>query len=121
MTVGFSMSATLGDLDNDLDNDLYVSNMASTAANRVLAMPGDPTEDRRAGGDLGRIRAEMSKGNTVLLADGGALVDVSDASGARAASWAWGAALLDYDCDGDLDIHCLNGFWTVGQDDGRDL
>lgn len=114
---GFSMSATWGDLDGDLDLDLYVSNMASTAAKRIAAMPGDPNQ----GGKVDAMRRKMSKGNTIVLAQNGELVEAADERGARGASWAWGTALFDYDADGDLDIQCLNGFWSNAADDGRDL
>lgn len=114
---GFSMSATWGDLDGDLDLDLYVSNMASTAAKRIAAMPGDPNQ----GGKIDAMRRKMSKGNTIVLAQNGQLTEAADERGARAASWAWGTALFDYDADGDLDIQCLNGFWSNAADDGRDL
>ena len=33
---------------------------------------------------------------------------------ARDAAWAWGTAILDLECDGDLDIGVLNGFLTHG-------
>ena len=112
---GFSMSATWADLDGDLDLDLYVSNMSSTAAQRVATMPGE------AVGELDALRLSMSKGNTLLLAEDGRLVEAGDERGAREADWAWGTALFDYDADGDLDVHCLNGFLSSGSDDGRDL
>jgi len=117
---GFSMSATWADLDGDLDLDLYVSNMSSTAANRVRQQPGNPNE-AELGIDLDDVRRRMSKGNTIVLNQDGAFVEAGAEHGAKGASWAWGTALFDYDADGDLDIHCLNGFWTKGLDDGRDL
>ncbi|MFT5285688.1 MAG: hypothetical protein ACI8TQ_001853 [Planctomycetota bacterium] len=120
--IGFSMSATWGDLDGDLDNDLYVSNMSSTAAKRVVAMGGDPNQSEELGMDLNSIRLRMSKGNTIYMqGEDNMLAEGTSEQGARGASWAWGTALFDYDCDGDIDIHCVNGFWTQGADDGRDL
>ncbi len=119
---GFSMSATWTDLDGDLDNDLYVSNMASTAANRVRQMGGDPTQSEMAGMDINEVRRRMSKGNTIYMqGDDNKLTEGDPAQGARGASWAWGTAIFDYDCDGDVDIQCVNGFWSQGSDDGRDL
>lgn len=120
--IGFSMSATWSDLDGDLDNDLYVSNMASTAAQRVSAMGGDPTQSETVGMDMNAIRRKMSKGNTIYMqGEDNRLAEGSPDQGARGASWAWGTAIFDYDCDGDVDIHCVNGFWSQGSDDGRDL
>ena len=117
---GFSMSATWADLDGDLDLDLYVSNMSSTAANRVRGLPGNP-EEARLPVNLNDFRRRFSKGNTIAFNRDGILVEAEAELGAKNALWAWGTALFDYDCDGDLDIHCLNGFWTRGVDDGRDL
>ncbi|MDE0895607.1 MAG: VCBS repeat-containing protein [Planctomycetota bacterium] len=120
--IGFSMSATWSDLDGDLDNDLYVSNMASTAAQRVSAMAGDPTQSETIGMDMNAVRLKMSKGNTIYMqGEDNRLAEGSSDQGARGASWAWGTAVFDYDCDGDVDIHCVNGFWSQGADDGRDL
>ena len=118
---GFSMSATWADLDNDLDNDMYVSNMASTAANRVRAAAGDSSQDERIGRDINSIRADMSRGNAIMWNNDGELLEADKSYGAKGASWAWGTGVFDYDCDGDIDIHVVNGFWTEGADDGRDL
>jgi hypothetical protein len=117
---GFSMSATWGDMDGDLDQDLYVSNMSSGAANRIRRQAGDPAEAQLAY-DLDDIRRWMTKGNTLALNEGGRLVEAGPERGAKDGHWAWGTALFDYDCDGDVDVHCLNGFLTEGVDDGRDL
>ncbi len=117
INAGFSMSATWADLDGDGDRDMYVSNMSSTAANRVAAMPGDPGQ----GAGVNDLRRKMSKGNTVVLFQDGRMVEAGEDHGGKDANWAWGTALSDFDCDGDLDIQCVNGFWSQGADDGRDL
>lgn len=113
---GFSMSATFGDLDGDAVPDLYVSNMSSTAAGRILH-----TSSATGQADpLDALRRQLSRGNTVYLAREGG-VGAAPSTGAENANWAWGTALVDYDSDGDLDIHCLNGFQSRGRDDGLDL
>ncbi len=116
----FSMSATWADLDGDLDLDMYVSNMESVDVRRMERLPGhaasEPWERE--------LRDLMSRGNTVLIQEDGdagtTLVEAPDSAGARNAKWAWGTALFDWDEDGDVDIHCVNGFKSIGIDDGRD-
>ena len=118
---GFSMSATFCDLDNDLDLDMYVSNMSSTAANRVLKMSKEESQPADLSKDINDIRRRMSKGNTIMTQEGGKLVEAPGSQGGKSSGWAWGTGIFDYDDDGDLDIHCVNGFWSQGADDGRDL
>ncbi len=120
IATGFSMSATWADLDGDLDLDMYVSNMESVEARRLERLPGNAeTEPWER-----ELREMMSSGNTVLLqeqvGDERVLVEAPDAAGGRDAKWAWGAVVFDWDEDGDLDIQCVNGFFSVGIDDGRD-
>ena len=95
--------------------------MASTAANRVRAAAGDSSQDERIGRDINSIRADMSRGNAIMWNNDGELLEADKSYGAKGASWAWGTGVFDYDCDGDIDIHVVNGFWTEGADDGRDL
>lgn len=116
---GFSMSAMWVDLDGDQDLDMYVSNMASVEASRALVMPG------AGANDLARETLRvMSKGNTVLFQEGEgearSLREGADERGGRGAAWAWGIAVFDHDLDADLDVACVNGFWSSGIDDGRD-
>ncbi len=117
---GFSMSATFADLNGDGAQDLYVSNMASTAARRIWRQADAQVAWKEAAPDLSALWRRMSKGNTVSLGASGRLV-AQAGTGAEEAKWAWGAGVFDYDCDGDLDIHVLNGFFSRGRDDGRDL
>lgn len=113
---GFSMSAWWADLDGDLDLDMYVSNMHAVDVARLGAMAGDPNESN----DLKDLINTMSKGNTVMRGQEGDMVEGANSLGGRDAEWAWGTAIFDPDCDGDLDIHVLNGFISGGVDDGRD-
>ena len=117
LSTGFSMSAMWKDLDGDDDNDMYVSNMSSTAASRLLAMPGAPAE----GSYLRKIMEMLSRGNSLLIYDGDTLAEAPLEQGGVDANWAWGTVIFDYDCDGDLDIGCLNGWVSAGDNDGRDL
>jgi len=113
---GFSMSAFWADLDGDLDLDMYVSNMSSRDADRIRTLGGAHGEPAR----VPEVRRVMSKGNTLVLNGDGGLHEAASELGGRDAEWAWGTALFDPDCDGDLDVHVLNGFLSNGADDGRD-
>ncbi len=105
---GNGMGVSWADFDGDLRLDLYISNMQSFAGNRITRLENFPgTADQRA------LYRRFSKGNTLLQNQGdGTFEDVTEASGAKPAFWAWGNAPLDYDSDGDLDILVSGGFYT---------
>jgi len=117
---GFSGSATWADFDGDLDSDLYVSNWWSAGPDRMLNDATRPDEGELEA-DLDALRIRMSRGNVFLAQDGGGLDYLDHSLGAEHADWAFGTAAFDYDGDGDLDLHTVNGYWSQGADDGRDL
>lgn len=96
------------DVDNDLDLDIYVSNMQSFAGNRITRLEAFPGEAEQA-----ELYRRFSQGNTLLRNDGDeGFVEASDEAGVKAAFWSWGSAPLDYDADGDLDVFGAAGFYT---------
>lgn len=105
---GFGMGVLWLDYDDDGDLDLYVSNMYSTAGNRILARSASAL----APGKLDRL-AKMARGNTLLRNEGnGTFKDVTAETGGGRAGWAWSAQAYDYDNDARLDIYVANGFRT---------
>ena len=105
---GFGMGVLWLDYDEDGDLDLYVSNMYSTAGNRILARSASAL----APGRLDRL-AKMARGNTLLRNEGnGTFKDVTPETGGGRAGWAWSAQAYDYDNDARLDIYVANGFRT---------
>lgn len=105
---GFGMGVTWLDYDGDGRLDAYVSNMYSTAGNRILA---------RATGTLSPERhsrlLKMARGNTLLRnLGGGRFEDVTAAAGVGRAGWAWSSSAFDYDNDGLLDLYVANGLRT---------
>jgi hypothetical protein len=108
LDTGFGMGVTWLDYDGDGRLDLYVSNMYSTAGNRILARgPGKLSAEHH-----GKL-LKMARGNTLLrnLGDG-TFRDVTAEAGPGRAGWAWSSAAYDYDNDGLPDLYAANGFRT---------
>ena len=131
---GFGMSASFGDVDDDGDLDLYVSNVHSgqrwygqaPSLSRYLltsVRQGTIFEDfstyreifRYTGADWKTYGDQMVKGNSLFLNDGeGRFTDVAEAAGVNPFGWYWGSGMLDYDNDGRQDIYAANG-WISGK------
>ena len=105
LDVGNGMGSTWGDLDCDGQLDLYVSNMSSSAGNRILKRFAD-----RQRSSTENVLFKLAGGNSVFLQRGGKFERLDPKAGGIGASWAWGSSLLDLDLDGDLDIYVANGF-----------
>lgn len=105
---GFGMGVTWFDYDGDGRLDLYVSNMYSTAGNRILGRgPGKLRPEDHA------MLLKMARGNTLLRnLGGGKFEDVTASTGGGRAGWAWGSAEFDHDNDGVPDLYVVNGFRT---------
>ena len=88
--------------------DLYVSNMSSTAGNRILGRLSDDIDP-----ELFSALKKLAAGNTIFCkqSDGSFERQPKDAGGVNG-NWAWSSALFDVDLDGSLDVFCTNGFVT---------
>ncbi len=103
--VGNGMGAAWADLDQDGRLDLYVSNMSSSAGNRILKRLGGE------GSEVGATLLKLAAGNSIFFQrEGGSFEAQPAAKGGLGASWAWSPALLDIDLDGLLDVYVANGF-----------
>lgn len=131
---GFGMSATFGDVDNDGDLDLYVSNVNSAQrwygqAATLYSYILNSTRQGTIRGDLSLYKEiwnftgrgwdqygdRMVKGNSLMLNDGnGTFTDVAEAANANPFGWYWGSTMFDYDNDGLLDLYAANG-WISGK------
>ena len=131
---GFGMSASWGDVDNDLDLDLYVSNVHSgqrwygqsatlyqyllTSVKQGTIFEDYPLYKEIFGfaGPAWRDYGDgMVKGNSLLLNDGaGRFTDVAETARANPFGWYWGSTFFDYDNDGKLDVYAANG-WISGR------
>ena len=66
------------------------------------------------------IGKKMGEGNSLLMNRGdGTFQSVGVDKGVNIAGWAWGSDAFDFDNDGDLDIHAVNGW--ISQRKNTDL
>ena len=111
------MSVTWGDYDRDGWMDALVSNMWSSAGNRIAFQSKfleESTAEHRS-----RIQ-RLARGNTLLKNQGnGAFLDQSDLAGIEMGRWAWGSQFVDFNNDGWEDLVVSNGYITT--DDTGDL
>jgi FG-GAP-like repeat len=129
---GYGMSATWGDIDNDGDLDMYVSDVHSgqrwygqaATLHKYLVTSvrqGTILEDfpvykeiyNHVGADWTTYGDRTVKGNSLYLNDGkGKFTDVSEATNTNPFGWYWGSTMFDYDNDGRQDIYAANGWIT---------
>lgn len=118
LDIAAGMSAAWGDYDNDGRLDLYVSNMFSSAGNRIA------TQERFLQGKDEATRdlfLRHARGNSLFRNSGApsGFDDVSVGAGVTQGRWAWGSVFADFNNDGWQDIVVANGFIT--QEDTGDL
>lgn len=115
--IGAGMSVSWTDYNHDGWMDLYVSNMFSSAGNRITTQQQFKTDaDGETRGNLQR----HARGNSLFqnLGDG-TFRDVSETAAVTLGRWAWGSLFTDINNDGWDDIYVVNGFFT--QEDTGDL
>lgn len=133
--IGYGMSSSFADIDDDGDLDVYVSNVHSgqrwfgniaTLKNYLVTSfkQGTIAEDKTSlseiydiiGADLEQFGDRVIRGNSLFLNNGdGTFTDVSEASGVNPHGWYWSSLVFDYDHDGHQDIYAANG-WITGKE-----
>ncbi|MEM9379421.1 MAG: VCBS repeat-containing protein [Planctomycetota bacterium] len=106
---GNGMGVSFGDLSGDGRLDVYVSNMSSTAGNRILRRLGEDID-----AETHALLTKLAAGNSIFVRgeEDARFERLPAERGGIGASWAWSPALVDLDLDGDLDVFCANGFVT---------
>ena len=112
--ISAGMSITWGDFNNDGLSDAYISNMFSSAGNRIAFQRRFRQEKSDQHKQLFQRHA---RGNTLfesqpIPAQNG-FRDVSQALNVTMGRWAWGAKFCDFNCDGWQDLYVANGFITT--------
>jgi hypothetical protein len=109
--IAAGMSASWGDYNRDGLVDLYVSNMFSSAGNRVAYQ-----RQFKQGADEASISnlQRHARGNTLFENNGdGTFKDVSLDAAVTMGRWAWGSHFVDLNNDGWEDLYVANGFFTT--------
>ena len=105
------MSVAWGDYDNDGRLDLYVSNMWSSAGQRLTF--NAQFESVASSEDVRAKFQRQARGNSLFRNNGdGTFDDVSEQAGVTMGRWAWASDFFDFDNDGSLDLLVQNGYIT---------
>ena len=112
------MSITWGDPNRDGRMDPYISNMFSSAGNRIAFQRQFRTGHEQANDPLASFQRH-ARGNTLFLNTTEGFQDASVAANVTMGRWAWGAKFADLNNDGWEDLYVANGFITT--EDAGDL
>ena len=109
--ISAGMSITWGDYNRDGLMDAYISNMFSSAGNRIAYQRQFRSESESEITDHFRRHA---RGNTLFAnSQDGTFQDVSAEAAVTMGRWAWGAKFCDLNNDGWEDLYVTNGFITT--------
>ena len=104
------MATTFGDYDRDGQMDVYVSNMWSSAGNRITYQ----NQFKSSADDRTKNHFQyLARGNSLFKNRGdGTFQDVSIEAGATMGRWSWASLFCDLDNDGWQDLLVANGMIT---------
>lgn len=106
---GAGMGATFGDFDGDGSQDVYVTNMYSSAGRRVAWQPEFAPGRKRD--DVLAVR-RLAAGNSLLRGNGKGRFTPVEGFHAEMGRWGWGGVFTDFDGDGFPDLLVPAGFLT---------
>ena len=109
----FTMSVGVGDLNDDLFPDIYISNIVTMDKDQKYVSPGAETPQKFDAATMANMRVVEANDLFISQAQDGQLQGLSLSSavgrGYSATGWAWGADFFDFDNDGDSDLYVANG------------
>jgi hypothetical protein len=109
-----TMGLTCGDIDNDGRIDLYSANMYSKAGNRVI---GNLRPDAYSPDVMARLRSLVAGSQLYLNRGDTRFEPVGKKYQVAGVGWAYGAALVDLDNDGWLDLYATCGYVSRSRDE----
>jgi FG-GAP-like repeat len=102
---GNGMGVSFSDYNNDGILDALVTNMSSTAGNRILNRIYPDTRPEN------NILRKISAGSNLYQGNAdGTFTDITQAAGPFSLGWSWGGIFMDFDNDGWEDIYISSGF-----------
>jgi len=109
--LGAGMAVAWGDYDGDGRLDLHVSNMWSSAGQRLTF-----NSQFQGVAESPEVRAQyqrQARGNSLFRNNGdGTFSDVAEAAGVTMGRWAWSTDFVDLNSDGRPDLFVQNGYIT---------
>lgn len=109
-----SMGMAAADCDNDGRVDIYTANMYSKAGRRIMENLPDGSFEK----DVFVKMKRFVTGSELYRNDGGLkFTRTGKAARVHAVGWAYGAAFVDMDGDGFLDIYGTAGFMSVNKEE----
>jgi len=109
----YSMNVGIGDLNQDLIPDIYISNIVVMNKDEKYVLPNENTQMKFNSEKLANMR--VIEANDLFLSGKNnrneLKYDLSNSVGRGYSStgWSWDADFFDYDNDGDSDLYVLNG------------
>jgi hypothetical protein len=107
------MGVTCGDIDNDGNIDIYVANMYSKAGNRILGNLRPGLYSKKT---LAKFRNYVAGSQLYRNRGGLRFKKLGKEYQVSGIGWAYGAALVDLDNDGWLDLYATCGFISKSRD-----
>jgi hypothetical protein len=109
-----SMGMTVGDYDNDGNIDVYACNMSSKSGRRVFENLSSGTYPAK---DWAKIKRFVTGSEMYRNLGGLKFQRTGQALRVHGVGWAYGAAFLDFDNDGWLDLYGCAGFSSVNKEE----
>lgn len=107
---GASMGADMADINNDGNNDLFVTEMLPNDYERLKSVTTFEDWNRYQYGLNNGYYHQFTR-NTFQINNGSNFSEMSRMAGVEATDWSWGALIFDMDNDGFKDLYVANGIY----------